>query len=712
MVAAFTTSARARRSRATLGYLRDCSRGGRVLGWRGMRLRTLLALMFGLLLAFTATLIGWRGYSNSRAEVRHFTQQEFAEANVLARHYVLDFLDEPASRLLAEYAVRARRGMLPLNDPKALGFDLAERLRVNPTLAWISYSDAATGRFVGAWRTAAGEIALNLNAPGPNHLTEMIVMLDGTTIPLHKTEPPDYDPRTRPWYLNAAASNATVWSPPYTFFDGARGVTASRAWQASDGAPVSGVFTVDFYLSDLEDLLDTSTAQFPGLFCAILEPEGTLLCTSHNPEGPDLVHALSEYVAANPQFKDNTHDNIHLVPLTVGPTEYLAAFQHTPAASGLKCIVASMAPRELLLSGVNRAGQQMIEIAAGALFVAVALGAFMAYRICAPLHNLERDLAQVGKFQLAEGTRPRSVVHEVNQLHEAASRMKTGLRSFIKYVPRDLVRQVLASGREAVLGGEIRRLTVFFSDIEGFTTYSETIPPNELVHELAGYLEIVTGRLRKQAGTIDKFIGDGVLAFFNAPADVAQHEQAACRATLDALGDLDTWRRERKGPPFRTRVGLHAGEVLVGNIGTAERLAYTVLGDVVNVASRLETLNKVYGTQVLASGEVRDPAGAEFEWRHLDRASLAGRTGATEIYELLGVTGEVDGERLRRRDDYEKALDLYFARAFGEAQAIFATLTGDGQTDKAAALMAVRCRELAAEPPPAGWDGVFVHTAK
>jgi adenylate cyclase len=286
--------------------------------------------------------------------------------------------------------------------------------------------------------------------------------------------------------------------------------------------------------------------------------------------------------------------------------------------------------------------------------------------------------------------------------------MKTGLRSFIKYVPGDLVRQVLASGREAELGGEIRRLTVFFSDIEGFTAYSETAPPDKLVPELAEYLEILSGQLRQNGGTIDKFIGDGVLAFFNAPERVADHEQLACRATLASLRELAAWQK-KKSRPFRTRVGLHAGDVLVGNFGTRDRLAYTVMGDVVNVSSRLENLNKTFGTQVLVSGELREQAGTEFEWRHIDRAAVAGRKGAMEIHELLGKKGEVGVERLRRRDLHERALGLYFARAFREAGELFATLADDDPADKAPAVMRARCEVFTAQPPPADWDGVFSH---
>src|ERR1700733_9655275 len=126
-----------------------------------MRLRTLLALMFSLLLAFTAASIGWRGYTNSRAEIRKFTAEEFADTNHFATHLLLDFLNDPADRLLSEYTLRAGRGLLNFSDLRGLGLNLAERLRVNPTLAWISYSDAATGQFVGVWRTPSNRIALN-----------------------------------------------------------------------------------------------------------------------------------------------------------------------------------------------------------------------------------------------------------------------------------------------------------------------------------------------------------------------------------------------------------------------------------------------------------------------------------------------------------------------------------------------------------------------
>ena len=677
-----------------------------------MRLRTLLALLICSLLVFTAGSIGWLGYSSSHNEAKRSTEREIALANGFAAHHVMDFLNDPANRLLNEMTLRARRGMMKLGDDRALGFDLGERLRVNPTLAWISYSDAATGHFVGVWRTAENDVVLNVQTPGQGEAKEEVIEPDGTTVPYQRSRPKDYDPRIYDWYKNAVHTDKIAWSPPYLFVDNVAGITASRAWRPVEGGTPVGVFTVDFYLKDLEGLLDGVAKNLQG-FSAILAPDGQLICASQQANTPTLVSALSTWVKANPDFKDvNGQPNSPLILIKAGGTDYFAALQHVDAPSGLKCVVAGMEPSSVVFRHIDHATGQMGEVVLVALVLAVLAGVLMAYRISAPLHALGNDLANVGRFQLAGGNKPRSVVREVNQLHDAADLMKSGLRSFIKYVPDDLVRQLLSSGKEAALGGEMRRLTVFFSDIEGFTTHSEKVAPDVLVHDLADYFEILSRELSGHSGTIDKFIGDGLLGFFNAPEYVPNHENLACRATLKALEELEVWQRNPHAASFRTRVGLHCGDVLVGNIGTSKRLAYTVLGDVVNVTSRLENLNKIYGTQVLVSGDVREHAGTDFEWRHLDRVCVAGRVGSMEIYELMGFKNQVGETRRRDRDLYEAALAHYFARDFSVARKIFSDLAQTDPCNKAAALMMTRCDLLLQSELPADWNGVFAYEFK
>lgn len=678
-----------------------------------MRLRTLLSLVLAGLLLITAGFIGWLSYSSSHLTIRLDTEQEFALANGSAAREITYYLNDPANRLLDELSLRAGRGMLNLKDDHALGLNLAERLRVNRNLAWISYSDAVTGHFVGVWRNADNNIIVNIATPGKGEADEEMVAPDGKETPYHRSRPKDYDPRQRDWFKNAILANGTVWSEPYMFVDGVEGITASRAWRASDSGTPVGVFTVDFYLNDLKGLLNNVAQNIRGGFSVILEPDGKVISSSDDPNAASVAAALGDWVRANPQFKNiNGHSSSHLVPIKVGSVLYLAALEHVEAPSGLKCIVAGMVPEELIFSHINRALRRMTLVGLGGLVLAVMAGSFMAYRVSGPLHALSDDLEKVGQFQLAPEKIPRSVVHEVNQLRDSANRMKSGLRSFIKYVPDDLVRQLLSSGKEAVLGGEIRRLTVFFSDIEGFAAHSEQVTPKALVHELGGYFEILSRRLRQHSGTIDKFIGDGLLCFFNAPEIVAHHENLACRATLIGLQELAMRQQAGQMVAFRTRVGLHCGDVLVGNIGTPERFAYTVLGDVVNVASRLENLNKVYGTQVLASRDVRENAGSDFEWRYLDRVSVAGRKGSLDIYELMGLKDGVDEDRLRSRKLYEEALEHYFARSFWDARRIFGQVAENFPNDKASLLMMTRCDHMVSMELPSDWDGVFVHNFK
>ncbi len=678
-----------------------------------MRLRTLLSLMLAGLLIVTAGFIGWLGYSSSYRAIEHFTEQEFALANGAAAREVENFLNDPANRLLDELSMRARRGMLSLKDDQALGFDLAERLRVNRTLAWISYSDVKTGHFIGVWRTADNAVVMNISTPGQGEPREEIVAPDGKETPYQRPRPKEYDPREHDWFKNAIRADTTVWSGAYTFVDGVQqGITASRAWRSPESGTPAGVFTVDFFLQDLASLLDSLAEKIEG-FCIILEPNGKLISASHNPDSASLTTALGKWVRAHPRFKNiNGQTSSNLVHIVVGRTSYLAALAHVETPLGLECIVAGIVPRSVIFGRINRAVGQIGLFSLAGLILAVLAGSFMAHRIGEPLRALGNDLAKVGQFYLAPQEMPRSVLREVNQLRDAADRMKSGLRSFIKFVPDDLVRQLLSSGKEAVLGGEIRPLTIFFSDIEGFTSHSEKVAPNILVHDLGKYFEILSRCLRQHSGTIDKFIGDGLLCFFNAPEEVPHHENVACQATLVGLRELALRQQDGQMISFRTRVGLHCGDVLVGNIGTPERFAYTVLGDVVNVASRLESLNKVYGTQVLASSDVWEHAANDFEWRHLDRVAVAGRTGSLDIYELMGLRNDVDRDRLNNRKLYEEALELYFARYFWDARRIFRQVAENCPGDKAATLMMTRCERMLSLELGPDWDGVFVHNLK
>jgi class 3 adenylate cyclase len=337
----------------------------------------------------------------------------------------------------------------------------------------------------------------------------------------------------------------------------------------------------------------------------------------------------------------------------------------------------------------------------------------IAQRIRRPLSRLEADMRKVRQFNL-ESTPPiRSRVIEINRMAEQLESMRSGLRSFQKYVPAELVRRLIARGVDAELGGTQQELTVFMSDIEGFTSMSEVVPPDVLVHHLSEYLTVVADCLHRTGATVDQYIGDAVLAFWNAPEPVADHAHRACEAALAAqaaIHDLNRqWQEQGLALSFRTRIGINSGLAIVGNIGSDDRMSYTAIGDQVNLTSRLEGANKIYGTSVLLSQHTRDQlVPGRFVTRCVDQLVAYGKTVPIRVYELLGHEGEVPDPVRETVNDYEAAFALYQQRAFSAA---IERLEQHPQ-DPPSRVLLDRCRRYRDTPPPDAWDGSFLLTSK
>jgi adenylate cyclase len=310
-------------------------------------------------------------------------------------------------------------------------------------------------------------------------------------------------------------------------------------------------------------------------------------------------------------------------------------------------------------------------------------------------------------FAPAEANAP---FRDVGEVMDGLERAKTAMRALGKYVPVDLVRELYAANREPALGGELREMSILFTDIRGFTTVAEGVAPDVLAPALGRYLEAMIAGVHGTGGTIDKLIGDGVMAFWNAPARHADHAKRACSAVLACLEAIEklfaspAWAGL---PPFFTRFGLHADTVLVGHFGAPDRLSYTLMGDGVNLASRLEALGKQYGVATLVSEAIVGRVQGEFVFRYVDRVAVKGKTKGVKVYELLGRSG-FDGPKLAVARTYERALESYFARDFARARELVAPQLGDGPS----ATLSERCLHCEMNPPPPEWDGVFVATVK
>jgi class 3 adenylate cyclase/CHASE2 domain-containing sensor protein len=293
-----------------------------------------------------------------------------------------------------------------------------------------------------------------------------------------------------------------------------------------------------------------------------------------------------------------------------------------------------------------------------------------------------------------------------------ADRGKRLLRhSFALYLAPAVIEKLLASNKPPALGGEMREVTVYFSDIAGFSSIAEKMPPTELVPAINTYFSAMAEVIERHGGFVDKYIGDAIVAVFGAPLDDPDHAANGVRAALQCAGRLamlDYSTGMFRGT-LRQRIGLNSGQALVGNIGSQRRFNYTVMGDTVNLASRLEQSNKLYGTTILAADATVALTGATFVWRELDTIRVKGRTQPVRIFEPLGTAGQVAPDLLCRTQAYAEGLKYYRARDFTRAAEQLARVAGD---DPASALLLARVQQLVQQPPGPDWERISTQELK
>jgi adenylate cyclase len=395
-------------------------------------------------------------------------------------------------------------------------------------------------------------------------------------------------------------------------------------------------------------------------------------------------------------------------PLRAGGVDYLVTFR--PIRDSQGWLVGVIAPAAAYTRDLRTLRDRFVV----AFLVVVALvlaGGWLAVR------QVRRSLARaldvtnrMRGFDFAP-TPVVSPLREVANVMDGVERAKTSVRALGKYVSLDLVRQLYAANREPELGGSLGDLSIMFTDIEGFTSLSEHMAPDALAQALGHYLEAMTRSVQSAGGTVDKFIGDAVMAFWNAPTPCEDHARRACSAVLECmrqtrrLYDSDAW----KGlPQLHTRFGVHTARVMVGHFGAPDRFSYTALGDGVNLAARLEPLCKQYGVSVLVSEATVSATGGMFAFRLVDRVAVKGKQQSVRVYELLGLPEEC-AEAIAKARAYEAALEAYFARDFQGALERLEPITG---WDGPGRVLAQRCAQMIAHPPPEDWDGVWVATSK
>lgn len=286
---------------------------------------------------------------------------------------------------------------------------------------------------------------------------------------------------------------------------------------------------------------------------------------------------------------------------------------------------------------------------------------------------------------------------------------RKALKAFKQYVSPDVIKHLFNNPSQLKLGGERRDVTIFFSDVRGFTSISEKLTPEQLVHTLNRYLTVMTDVIIDKKGVVDKYIGDAIMAFWGAPLTNKNHANDAARTALNSLKKLKVLQKQfqKEGlPHIDIGIGLNSGPAVIGNMGSTKRFDYTAMGDTVNLASRLESLTKQYGVRILISQQTHNKIKSNFLCRELDKVQVKGKKQAITIFELISTQASATPEQKQYTQKYQEAFQSYQNQEFKKAIVLFKKCLAQKQ-DKAAELMIQRSQHFIKSPPPKEWNGSF-----
>lgn len=624
------------------------------------------------------------------------------------------------------------QGVIETRDEAKREFIVLSLLQSHPSFSWVAIG-WPNGDFFGAQKADEREIRMAEVKDNPETMRRELRVDRYRIVPgdiefRERTfAPSDYRVGQQPWYATAAIAADPVWSEATVFPTRVRPAIATSA-RLEVYQEYVGVVTVAIELERLSRFLANLSVGKTGA-AYIVATDGRVIASSlplgggvalSETEMPPWARLDGEGVGASDGMLSITAAALKSGGLSIGDVVDTVQLEHEVAGRLYFItmtplpfegwVMATVVPAEDFLGDIAENTRRLLW-ALGVFVVLVAIGATFASQwvIVRPMRRIVQQLRNVEQFRLDRIERVPSPLREFDQLSAVLVQMGQGLASFQKFLPTELVRILVAQGMQARPGGQYRTLTILFSDLVGFTRLSERLG-NDIVPLLADYLGRMTGVIRQTEGTVDKFIGDAVMAFWNAPLDVERHAEAACRAAILSQRMLAAMREEARArglPELRMRLGVNTGEVLVGNIGSDERLNYTVIGDPVNIAARLEPLNKKYGTEILIGEDTRRAAADAIVVRRIGKVAVYGRTEGLTVYELLGLAAEV--ETLGPLDwvaDYERGLDHYEARRFAEARVAFGKVLAARPGDGPARLMERRAAGHEAIAPPADWAAV------
>lgn len=459
-----------------------------------------------------------------------------------------------------------------------------------------------------------------------------------------------YDPRKRPWYeASVNKKKANLIGPTVFASSGQVGLTFSAPVYVN--GEIAGVVGMDMTLQSLGKFLNANRISENSL-AVIIDRDQKVVATSSDDDalvkldGQLLVPALSDLRSSLPRkalasLPAKDHVGVFLFSNQEGKQDHLALLSPIPLKAHGDWKVLVIAPRSDFLSDIVSNIGRITILGVVLLGLQVLMVWWLSRKIAGPLEALALQVDAIERLEINDAyPLQRSSFTEIDRLAQSVSRMSKALKAFAAFVPIDLVRGLMKSEKGLETGGHSRFITIMFTDLEAFSALSENRPSHELLQQVSRYLGTASRIIGEEFGTVDKFIGDAVMAFWGAPNELEDHAWRACVAAVRIQQEMDVMNAEWKKaglPELKVRIGIHSDAVLVGNIGSIERMSYTVMGDGVNVASRLEGLNKNFGTRTCISKTVYRESGERLILRPLGDMEVKGRKSTIEVFELQGL---------------------------------------------------------------------------
>lgn len=528
-----------------------------------------------------------------------------------------------------------------------------------------------------------------------------------------------YSPLTSAWYQLAKKIEEPKWLDVYHYHQDA-------FWGISVVSPVFnpthtwiGAVSVNIRLDYLRRLLETIRVSQNG-FLFIVRNTGEiiafpklmqynakeLLNIKNFTDHPEIQKSFFEYQKLE---KDN-------FTFTQNGNTYLAIYHPLYSFDGSQWLIGAVAPADDFVGEALTVHFNTMVIAFSIFIIGIMIMSALITFVTRPLKDISIEIEKIRDFKLDDSKPKETIIKEIYEIDEELSAMKKSLRSFQKYVPGTLVRQLIETGEVARLGGSKKTLAVLFSDVEKFTTIAEKMSPDDLTHHISTYFDELSNIISQQNGTIDKYIGDAIMSFWGAPLSIHDpciHAANAALACIQRSNELnEQWKKEGK-PIFITRMGLHLGDAIVGNIGSTERLNYTAIGDTVNIASRLVGINKIYGTQIIVSSKVYDLLKKDFILRKIDLVTVKGRVESGYIYELMAHNkNDLTFDWERYQQFFEEGFTYYQHRHWDAALQKFSECLKVYPEDTVAIVLMDRITKFKENPPQSNWQGDFTIVEK